>query len=268
MKKVSTVLLVLFIALSPVSLSAQNLANGFYFAEQSSFSNNGWRYQAVLEVKGGRLVSANWNAVNRLGVADKKSHAAAGLYGMAKVAKHGEWNVQAARVEAELLRVQDPARIPVKADGKTDAISGVSITISEFTNLVRGALAAGPVPRGNYKTDGWYYARATSFDRSGYADTALVTVVNGRIVSAVWNAVHRNGGDSKYVRAIKGTYRMNAKLGEWNIQSDRVAAELVKLQDPTKFTIKADNKTDAISGVSITIKEFADIANEALKAAR
>ena len=268
MKKYTAVLVVLFMAFSAVTVSAQAMTNGFYFAEQSGYSNSGWKYQAVLEVKGGKIVSANWNAVNRLGVADKKAHAAAGLYGMAKIAKQGEWDVQAARVEAELLRVQDPARIPLKADGKTDAISGVSVTIKEFTDLAKEALAAGPVPNGSYKTDGWYYAKATSFDRSGYADTALITIVNGRIVSTVWNAVHKSGGDSKYVRAIKGTYKMNAKQGEWNVQSDRVAAELVKLQDPAKYTIKSDSKTDAISGVSITMKEFADIATEALKAAR
>ncbi len=268
MKKSFAVLMVLFMALSAVSVSAQALANGFYFAEQSGYSNSGWKYQAVLEVKGGKLVAANWNAVNRLGVADKKSHAAAGLYGMAKIAKQGEWDVQAARVEAELLKVQDPSRIPVKADGKTDAISGVSVTIKEFTDLVKVALAAGPVPKGTYKNDGWYYTKSTTFDSSSYASTALITVVNGRIVSAVWNALHRNGGDSKYVRAIKGSYKMNAKQGEWHIQSDRVAAELIKLQDPTKYTIKADKKTDAISGVSITIQEFAEVAIEALKAAR
>lgn len=260
--------MVLFMALSAVSVSAQALANGFYFAEQPGYSNSGWKYQAVLEVQGGKMVSANWNAVNRLGVADKKTHAAAGLYGMAKIAKQGEWDVQAARVEAELLKVQDPAKIAIKADGKTDAISGVSVTIKEFTDLVKEALAAGPVPKGTYKKDGWYYAKSSTFDNSGFASTALITVVNGRIVSAVWNEVHRAGGDSKFMRAVKGTYKMNAKQGEWHVQAPRVAAELVKLQDPTKYTIKADKKTDAISGVSITMKEFADIANEALKAAR
>ncbi|MGD9938383.1 MAG: FMN-binding protein [Clostridia bacterium] len=268
MKKFSAVLIVLFMAFSVLSVSAQARDNGIYFAEQSAFSSSGWKYQAVLEVKGGKIVAANWNAVNRLGVADKKSHAAAGLYGMAKIAKQGEWDVQAARVEAELLKVQDPAKIAVKADGKTDAISGVSVTVKEFLDLAKEALAAGPVPKGSYSKDGWYYAKAASFDSSGYASTALITVVNGRIVSAVWNALHKNGGDSKYVRAIKGSYKMNAKQGEWNVQSDRVAAELVKLQDPSKFSINANKKTDAISGVSVTMKEFADVAMEALKAAR
>jgi major membrane immunogen (membrane-anchored lipoprotein) len=268
MKKYFAVLMVLFMAFSAVTVSAQALANGFYFAEQTRFSSAGWRYQAVLEVQGGKIVSANWNAINALGVEDKKTYAAAGQYGMARIAKQGEWHIQAARVEAELLKVQDPAKIPVKADGKTDAISGVSITISEFTELVKEALAAGPVPRGTYKNDGWFYAKSNTFDSSGYASTALITIVNGRIVSAFWNEVHRAGGDSKFMRAVKGTYKMNARQGEWHIQAPRVAAELVKLQDPTKYTIKADRKTDAISGVSITMKEFADIANEALKAAR
>jgi major membrane immunogen (membrane-anchored lipoprotein) len=268
MKKTIAMLMVLLIAMSVATISAQTLQNGFYFAEQNTFSSAGWRYQAVLEVKGGKIVSANWNAINRLGVEDKKTYAAAGKYGMARVAKQGEWHVQAAKVEAELIRVQDVSKIAIKADGKTDAISGVSITIKEFTDLVKAALAAGPVPAGTYKKDGWFYAKAPAFDKSGYADTALITIVNGRIVSAFWDAVFRSGGDTKFFRAVKGTYKMNAKQGEWQIQAPRVAAELVRLQDPALFSIKTDDKTDAISGVSITIREFAVVAVEALKAAK
>ena len=94
-------------------------------------SKSGWRYQAVLEVKGGKIVSAKWNGVNNLGLADKKTVAASGQYGMAKVAKQGEWDVQAARVEAELLKVGDAAKIAVKSDGKTEPKQAESPATSE-----------------------------------------------------------------------------------------------------------------------------------------
>jgi len=265
MKKLITIALILAVA---GSAFAQKLADGFYFAEQTEFSKSGWRYQAALEVKGGKIVAANWNGVNNLGLADKKTVAKAGQYGMAKVAKQGEWDVQAARVEAELVKVGDAAKIAVKADGKTDAVSGVSITVKEFLDLVPKALAAGPVAKGSYKKDGWFYAKAAEFDKSGYAATALITIVNGRIVGAVSNAINKAGGDSKYVRAIKGSYKMNAKEGEWNVQADRMAAALVKSQEVSKITVKADGKTDAITGVSVTVAEFFKIAAEALKAAQ
>ena len=68
--------------------------------------------------------------------------AVAGRYGMAKAAKKGEWNVQTAAMEAALLASQDPAKIAVKADGKTDAVSGASITVKGFLELCAEALKA------------------------------------------------------------------------------------------------------------------------------
>lgn len=266
MKKITAALILIALVFGAVSVGAQARRDGFYFAEGSEFSRSGWKYQAVIEVKGGKIVKAEWNGINNLGQPDKKTQAAAGVYRMN--APQGEWHVQAARVEAELIKLQDPTKIAVKADGKTDAISGVSITIKEFTDLAVQALASAPVAKGMYKKDGWFYFKSPTFDNSGFASTALITVVNGTIVSANWNAVHRAGGDSKFVRAVKGAYKMNAKQGEWHVQAPRVEAELVKLQDPAKLAVKSDGKTDAISGVSITIKEFAAAATEALKAAR
>ena len=61
---------------------------------------------------------------------------------------------------------------------------------------------------------------------------------------------------------------MNAKQGEWNVQSEKMAAALVKAQEVSKIAVKADGKTDAISGVSVTVGEFFKIAAEALKAAQ
>lgn len=267
MKKITAALILIALVFGAVSVGAQARRDGFYFAEGKEFTRSGWKYQAVIEVKGGRIVSANWNGINSLGQPDKKTQAAAGVYRMN--APQGEWHVQAARVEAELIRLQDPTKFVVKADAKTDAISGVSITIKEFTDLAVQALAAAPVPKGTYKKDGWFFFRSPTFDNSGYAATALVTVVNGTVVSANWNALHRGGGDSKFMRSVKGTYKMTGnKQGEWHVQAPRVEAELVKLQDPAKIAVKSDGKTDAISGVSITISEFKTVATEALKAAR
>lgn len=266
MKKITAALILIALVFGAVSVGAQARRDGFYFAEGKEFSRSGWKYQAVIEVKGGKIVKAEWNGINNLGQPDKKTQAAAGVYRMN--APQGEWHVQAARVEAELIRLQDPTKFVVKADAKTDAISGVSITIKEFTDLAVQALASAPVAKGMYKKDGWFYFKSPTFDNSGFASTALITVVNGTIVSANWNAVHRAGGDSKFVRAVKGAYKMNAKQGEWHVQAPRVEAELVKLQDPAKLSVKSDGKTDAISGVSITIAEFKTVAAEALKAAR
>jgi len=271
MKKSIAALMVLFAVFTVVSVGAQaKLKDGFYFAEEVAFQSSGWKYQVVLQVKGGKVVSATWNGINNKGLEDKKTESAAGRYGMVKISKLGkEWHEQAAVVEKYLIDSQDVAFSKyTTAEGNTDAITGASIHVKEFFDLVKTALDSAPVAKGTYKKDGWFYNKAPAFDKSGYAATALITIVNGRIVSANWNALHKSGGDTKLVRAVKGTYKMNAKQGEWHVQAPRVEAALLKIQDPAKIAVKADGKTDGISGVSVTVNEFIAVAAEALKAAK
>ena len=49
---------------------------------------------------------------------------------MEKAAKKGAWNIQAKAVQDAIIKAQDPAKIAVKADGTTDAISGASIHVT------------------------------------------------------------------------------------------------------------------------------------------
>ncbi|OHD26051.1 MAG: hypothetical protein A2Y38_14295 [Spirochaetes bacterium GWB1_59_5] len=270
MKKSIVALLALCTIFSVVSVSAQaKLKDGFYFAEDTAFQSSGWKDQVVLEVKGGKIIAATWNGINNKGAEDKKTESTAGRYGMIKGSKIAkEWHEQAAAVEKYLIDTQDTAFSKFTATGSTDAISGATLGVKGFYDLVKAAIAAGTVSKGSYKNNGWFYAKAPAFDKSGYAATALITIVNGRIVSVNWNGINKAGGDTKFVRAVKGVYKMNAKQGEWNVQAPRVEAALIKAQDPAKIAVKADGKTDAISGVSVTIDDFIAVAVEALKAAK
>ena len=271
MNKNIATLMALLSLVAVVSVGAQaKPADGFYFAEEAAFQSSGWKDQVVLQVKGGKIVAAAWNGINNMAIMDKKSESAAGRYGMIKASKIAkEWHEQAAVVEKYLVSTQDTAFSKYSnAEGNTDAITGASMHVKGFFELVKAAISAGPVAKGSYKKDGWFYAKAPAFDKSGYAATALITVVNGRIVSANWNGINKAGGDSKFVRAVKGSYKMNAKQGEWNVQAPRIEAALVKQQDPAKIALKADGKTDAVSGVSVTVNDFIAVAIEALKAAK
>ncbi len=270
MKRMIALATLLSMVLAGVAV-AQSYKDGVYFAQQSAYSSSGWRYQAVITVKGGKIVKAEWNAVSNLGVVDKKAYAAAGKYGMAKIAKNGEWDVQAAKVEAALVAAGSPDKIAVKADGKTDAIAGASITVKEFIELAKVALASKPVEKGGYKKDGWYFAEAAAFETSGWKDNVLLTVVNGRIVDVLWNGTYKDATKkSKLVEAAAGRYGMAkvAKKGEWNVQTAAMEAALLAAQDPSKIAVKADGKTDAVSGASITVKGFLDLCAQALKAAK
>ena len=255
------------------AVGAQSLKDGLYFAQQDTYASSGWKEQVVLDVKDGKIVKATWNGVSKLGVADKKTVAAAGGYGMVKASKlKKEWNEQAAVVEAFLVQTQNVNFSKfTNAAGNTDAITGASMTVKDFFAVAKKALAAGPVAKGSYAKDGWYFASAADFDKTGWKDNALVTVVNGTIVDAVWNGVPKdNKKKSKLVESEAGGYGMEkaAKQGAWHLQAARSVEALLKAQDPTKIALKKDGKPDAVTGVSMTVSGFYVLAAEALKDAK
>jgi major membrane immunogen (membrane-anchored lipoprotein) len=272
-KRISLILIVLAVAAFGTAYGAAKPKDGVYFAQDKDFApQGGWKEQVVVTVSRGKITAANWNGVSNLGVADKKTVAAAGGYGMKKASKLGlEWHEQAANVEAWLVKTQDVGFSKFKADGTTDAISGASLHVKNFFDLVNKALAAGPVAKGIYKKDGWFFAQQADFDASsGWKDSVLITVVNGTIVDVLWNATSKDPAKkSKLLEALAGTYGMGkaAKKGEWNVQAAAVQAELLKVQDPAKIPLKADGTSDAVSGASIHLTMI-PLAIEALKAAR
>ncbi|NJL73089.1 MAG: hypothetical protein HC888_16845 [Candidatus Competibacteraceae bacterium] len=228
MRKLIVGIVCVLIAAGVPAFAQIRAADGLYFAEDDAYASSGWKEMVVVAVKSGKITSVNWNGVSNLGVVDKKSYAAAGKYGMARAAKQGEWDVQAAKVEAYLMSTQNPNFTRyTNAEGNTDAITGVSIHVKGFFLLVDKALKAGPVPKGMYKKDGWYYAEAASFDpKTGWKDNVLLTVVNGTIVDVVYNGLSKDARKkSKLVEARKaatawarsrsrasGIYRLNGSL--------------------------------------------------------
>jgi major membrane immunogen (membrane-anchored lipoprotein) len=73
MKKYIIALMAVLAVFAAVSVGAQaKLKDGFYYAEEAAYPASGWRYQVVLEVKGGKIVAATWNGLNNKGLPDKK----------------------------------------------------------------------------------------------------------------------------------------------------------------------------------------------------
>jgi major membrane immunogen (membrane-anchored lipoprotein) len=54
----------------------------------------------------------------------------------------------------------------------------------------------------------------------------------------------------------------------WYEQAEQVEQYLIETQDPTDVRINDEGKTDAISGVSVTVQGFFTLAQEALEGAR
>lgn len=106
--------------------------DGWYFGQQSDFdAQTGWKDNILITVVNGTIVDVIWNGVSK--DTTKKSklvESLAGRYGMEKSAKLGAWHVQAAAVQAAIIKAQDPTKIAVRADGTSDAISGASIHVT------------------------------------------------------------------------------------------------------------------------------------------
>lgn len=247
-------------------------ADGMYYAQDDTYdAESGWKSTVLLEVKDGKIVSANWNGIsNKLGL-DKKTASQTGKYPMVeKGGAKAPWHDQAAEMEKFLIEKQDPKAITVNAEGKTDAVSSVTISVGDFATLADKALTAGPATAGTYK-DGTYHAEGKDFDgQTGWKGTVDVVVANGNIISVFWSGIDKDGNDKK-AASIEGKYPMVEKGGAiapWHEQAVAAEAFLLEKQAVDAITVNAEGKTDAIASVTIAVGEFTQLATEALSAAK
>ena len=117
-------------------------------------------------------------------------------------------------------------------------------------------------------TDGFYFAQQADFnERTGWKYMVLLDVKDGKITEAVWNGAHVNSGYDKIYQSENGLYGMVENGGAqapWFEQADKVEQTLIDVQDPAGISYNADGYTDAISGVSIHVNDFVELAEEAL----
>lgn len=108
--------------------------DGTYYAEEAALDENGWKELVSLLVKNGNIVDVFWSGLNKDGL-DKKEYDKAGNYNMVRFGRaQAEWYEQAERVEKALLASQNSS---------VDAVSGVSIGLDSFNQLVKQAFANG-----------------------------------------------------------------------------------------------------------------------------
>ncbi|MBR2751109.1 MAG: hypothetical protein IKD90_08260 [Clostridiales bacterium] len=107
------------------------LHDGVYYAEAKGPAKDGYQDHVEIEVRGGRIVRVEWDAVNKNGRLRSRD-SIDGEYNISgKI-----WAEQAYRVQNRLILVQDPMKLAMKSDGTTQIIDGVTMNISDFINLV------------------------------------------------------------------------------------------------------------------------------------
>jgi major membrane immunogen (membrane-anchored lipoprotein) len=249
---------VVFTVFCIAAIAAQNYTDGFYFAQDADYVNN-QKNQVVLEVKNGRIAAATWNILSlNAGTQDLKSIAGSG-----RVPAAANWASQAAVVEASLVSTQNV---------NTTSVSGGPANVQPFFNLVRKALSGTPIAKGLYTKDGWYYAEAPAVDDYHTKNSTLITVVNGSIVDILWNGILQGMpssiNPSKMITSRANGYPMPGARAAWHIQANAAVTALLQVQDPDKISLKANGTPDAISGVTIQLKDYLEAAKLALRSAK
>lgn len=112
------------------------LVDGSYTAEATEASN-GFTGIVTMEVSSGNVSSLTYDAISEQG--DSKSHLASiGEYVMTEDGL--TWEEQAKLLADHVIENQSINTITMDEDGKTDAVSGVSIDVSEFIILTQECL--------------------------------------------------------------------------------------------------------------------------------
>ena len=236
------------------------LADGTYEAKGEPM--DGYTDQVSMTVKEGKITEVVWESVGEDG--SKKSVLSEnGEYVMTEDGL--TWKEQAEAMAAALVENQSLEFANLNEQGKTDAVSGVSISVGGFVNLAQQCMkeAAG-LTQTLALQDGTYEAKGTPAD--GYTDQVTMTVKDGKITEVVWESVGEDGS-KKSVLSENGEYVMTEDGLTWKEQAEAMAAALVENQSLEFANLNEQGKTDAVSGVSISVGGFVNLAQQCMNQA-
>lgn len=116
--------------------------DGTYFAEQTAFdAKTGWKDNATVTITGGKISAVVLNGTNSDATkSDKLGEVAAGKYDMSAAGSKTTWDLQVKAIQDYIVSTQDTTAVAFDAAGKSDAISGATISYGHFFDLVNEAL--------------------------------------------------------------------------------------------------------------------------------
>ena len=117
--------------------------------------------------------------------------------------------------------------------------------------------------------NGTYRAASETYDSSGFRDVVTLTIENGKITAADWDAEQKNSTSTKKSLSQSGNYVMSETGLPWHKQAEIMEKALLTLQDPSRIVYQPDTgKTDAYSGATIDVSPFVLLAHDALNMAK
>ena len=242
----------------------KELKDGTYEAKADAPDNNGFTDVVTVTVKDGKIAEVNWEAVG----ADGSTKSVLSENGEYVMTEDGlTWKEQAEALAKAVVENQSLSFLNLDEQGKTDAVSGVSISIGGFTALAEKCLkeAAGFTQTLELK-DGTYEAKAEAADNNGFTDVVTMTVTDGKITEVNWDAVGADGS-TKSVLSENGEYVMTEDGLTWKEQAEALANALIENQSLDFLQVNEQGKTDAVSGVSISVGGFISLAEKCMNEA-
>ncbi|WP_312107086.1 FMN-binding protein [Lachnoclostridium sp.] len=240
--------------------SAQVLNDGTY-EKVATEAHNGYTSSVKLTVSGGKITDVIWDCADADGKL-KSVLSQNGEYVMTE--KGATWNEQAQALAQYVIEKQGTTGLTLDESGKTDVVASVSIDITEFVDQVEDCLrqaSAQPVAL----NDGTYDIVAAEA-YNGYTSKLSLTVAGGKITDVVWDCEDANG-NLKSIQSQNGEYVMTEKGATWNEQAQALAQYVIANQGTAGLTLDESGKTDVVATVSISINEFVDQVEEALRQA-
>lgn len=175
---------------------------------------------------------------------------------------------------------QTVTKAEVTQQSETEGL-GARIAEAEFLSQFEGAQAPFYLPgmsleeeenagadelEGVSFADGTYEAKADAADNNGFTDQVTMTVKDGKITEVNWESVGADGS-KKSVLSENGEYVMTEDGLTWKEQAEALSKALIENQSLSFLNINEQGKTDAVSGVSIAVGGFANLAEQCLKEA-
>ncbi|MBS6194964.1 MAG: FMN-binding protein [Clostridiales bacterium] len=114
--------------------------------------------------------------------------------------------------------------------------------------------------------DGTYEAKTPEPDQNGFTEQVTMTVKDGKVTEVNWDAVTADG-TKKSVMSENGEYTMTEDGLTWAAQAEALAAALIENQSLGFLNMDEQGKTDAVSGVSISVGGFVNLAEKCLNEA-
>lgn len=219
--------------------------NGTYKATYDAMDANGWRPEIEILVRENKIVSANFDYVNKAGEFKSQNRA----YADAMKARSGVTPTEAA---ISLIDALVDKQVPL------DTVTGATGTSTVFQALAKAALAKAVTGDSTITVlpmNTTYLARKDP-DARGYSYEVAVTYADGRISEV---RIDSKGTDGVLKRDNADyNQRMSAANGgtTWIAAADRLQADLVAKQDPALV--------DAVAGATSLSATFKELAAKAV----